>query len=96
MMSSCHCIPLNEWFPKIIVVPDHMLTIPDQKIKCLCDKKMEFVDKKTGKKREWVQKDIKEDTINYEINAFDGCGIAHPSLMRQIEKKLTLLNISAA
>lgn len=88
MMSSCHCIPLNEWFPKIIVVPDHMLTIPDQKIKCLCDKKMEFVDKKTGKKREWVQKDIKEDTINYEINAFDGCGIAHPSLMRQIEKKL--------
>ena len=88
MMSSCHCIPLSEWFPKIIVVPDYMSVIPNQNIKCLCDKEMKFTDKKTGMKRKWIQKDIKEDTIDYNINTFDGCGVAHPALMRQIEKCL--------
>lgn len=88
MLSSCHCIPLSEWFPKIIVVPDTFAIVPNQKINYVIDKELDFIDKKTGQPRKWVQKDIAQKVMDIEVNAFDGCGIAHPALMREIEHRI--------
>lgn len=86
MLSSCHCI--EDWYPKIVVVPDCFLTIPDQKIRYVYDKKIDFKDKNTGAQREWVQKDLADGRRDIEINAFDGCGVCHPDIMRQICEKI--------
>ena len=85
MYSSCHCI--ENWYPTIVVVPDCFVTIPNQNIKYVYDRKIQFKDRKTGADREWVQKDIAETTRDIEINAFDGCGIAHPKIMQEIQRR---------
>ena len=85
MLSSCHC--LEDWRPKIIVVPDYYKVIPQQRIKYAYDNETEFTDK-NGKKRKWKQKDIKEGIKDIEINVFDGCGICHPALMQEIRDQL--------
>lgn len=86
MYSSCHCI--EDWIPNIVVVPDCFLTIKDQNIKYVYDKHLKFVDKNTGEERDWVQKDLAETTKDIEINAFDGCGIAHPKIMDEIRRRI--------
>lgn len=86
MLSSCHC--LENWYPKMIVVPDYMTTIKNQWIEYLVDKTVTFNDRKTGKERTWTQKDIATKTVDIDINAFDGAGICHPSIMREFEKRI--------
>lgn len=86
MYSSCHCI--EGWLPNIVIVPDCFLTIKNQHINYVYDKKIQFKDKNTGKDREWEQKDIAETTKDIEINAFDGCGIAHPKIMEEIRRRI--------
>lgn len=87
MLSSCHCI--EDWIPKIIVVPDCFKVIPNQHIKYVYDKETEFIDK-NGNNRKWVQKDIAEINTDIEINAFDGCGIVHPYVMQTIRDHLNV------
>ena len=82
MFSSCHC--LEGWKPKIIVVPDLTLTIKDQHIKYIYDAETKFIDKE-GNERDWKQKDVAEKVSDIDINAFDGCGIIHPALVREVE-----------
>lgn len=78
---------LEGFRPKMIVVPDYFKVIPDQHIKYAFDDTMQFVDKQ-GREREWTQKNIAEGIRDIEINVFDGCGIIHPVLCRQIEEML--------
>lgn len=85
MLSSCHCI--ENWYPKIVVVPDYFRTIPNQHIKYVYEKEVEFTDK-DGNNRVWKQKDIDDGYRNIEINAFDGCGIHHPSITKYVKEKL--------
>lgn len=85
-LSSCHCI--ENWYPNIVVVPDCMITIPAQKIKYVYDKHIQFVDANTGADREWIQKDIAQTEKDIEINAFDGCGLAHPLIMQEISRRI--------
>lgn len=84
--SSCHCI--EGWVPNIVVVPDCFLTIKDQHIKYVYDKKIKFRDKNTGAERDWTQKDITEGVRDITINAFDGCGIAHPKIMEEVRRRI--------
>lgn len=86
LFSSCHCI--EGWIPNIVVVPDCFLTIKGQNIKYAYDKTVKFRDRKTGKERDWTQKDIADTTKDITINAFDGCGIAHPAIMEEIRRKI--------
>lgn len=85
-LSSCFC--LEDWYPKIIVCPDFYRTIPNQIVKYAYDKQTKFIDRKTGKERDWVQKDIGVKETDIEINAFDGCGICHPAIMREFELRI--------
>jgi hypothetical protein len=86
MFSSCHC--LEGWKPKVIVVPDMPLTMKDQHIKYIYDADIQFTDD-AGNERTWKQKDIAEKTTDIteanKFSAFDGCGIIHPALMREVE-----------
>lgn len=88
MLSACHMF--ENFFPKVIVVPDHMKTIYNQRIKHLYDNTVTFIDKETGEERQWTSKDVTEDVIDYEINAFDGSGICHPAITEQIKEFLKL------
>lgn len=85
LLSACHM--LEGFRPKIIIVPDYYRIIPDQNIKYAYDDTTEFIDKE-GRQRTWTQKNIGQDVRDIEINAFDGCGIHHPSISRQVEELL--------
>lgn len=86
-LSSCHC--MEDWFPKMIVVPDYIQTIRNQKIKHLYDDEIEF-ENEEGEIIHWKQKNIKEDTMDLDINSFDGSGICHPEVMQELKFLLGL------
>lgn len=86
LLSACHM--LEGFMPKIIVVPDYEGLVKDQHIKYAYDDSIEFVDSE-GRDRTWVQKNIGQKVADIEINAFDGCGIHHPSISRQVEEILS-------
>ncbi|WP_343209442.1 RNA dependent RNA polymerase [Anaerolentibacter hominis] len=86
MLSSCHC--LEQWYPKIIIVPDYYRTIPGQHIRYAQDCESTFTDK-DGRERTWVQKEIAETVRDIRINVFDGCGIHHPEITRQVKELLS-------
>lgn len=86
MLSSCHAI--ENWYPKFIVVPDHMKIIENQNVKYVIDKQVKYVDKNTQEDKIWIQKDIKEGIRDIKINAFDGCGIHHPDITKYIKDYL--------
>lgn len=85
LLSSCHC--LENWQPKIVLLPDTYRTIPNQHIKYVCDSTTEFIDQQ-GKRRKWTQKDIAETTTDVKINLFDGCGVHHPAITCQVQQLL--------
>lgn len=84
-LSSAFCLP--GWTPKICIVNDYENTIKDQMVEYLYDKTTEFVDK-AGNKRNWTQKDVAVKKTDITINCFDGAGICHPEIMRQIERQI--------
>lgn len=86
MFSSCHCI--EGYFPKIIVIPDGFRTIKNQHIKYVIDEEIPYKDKETGEDRIWKQKGITEGYRDIEINMFDGCGIHHPAITKEIGIRL--------
>ena len=90
MFSSCHCI--EDWIPPMIIIPDRMGTVKQQKIKYATDQTTEYVDKDTGELKTWTQKTIKEDVRDIEINMFDGCGIHHPAMTKKVQQLLGLKN----
>ena len=86
MLSSCHC--LENWYPKVIVVADLTRIIPDQRIKYVADKEIEFTDK-SDTVRIWKQKEISSMTKDIKINVFDGCGIHHPNITQSVQSMLS-------
>lgn len=86
MLSSCHCI--EDYLPKIVVVPDLDVTIPNQHIKYVHDTTVQFEDQETGEMRDWTYKDISPTVRDITINAFDGCGIHHPQISRELEQRI--------
>lgn len=86
MFSSCHCI--ENYVPKIIIIPDGYRIIKNQHIKYVVDEKIPYTDKETGEEREWVQKGITDGFHDIKINMFDGCGIHHPSITNEIGMRL--------
>lgn len=83
--SSCH--NLEGFMPKVVVVSDLMVTIPQQRIKYVVDNKLTFTNDK-GEDVEYLQKNVAEDVRDIDINAFDGCGIIHPSLATKITEMI--------
>lgn len=84
-LSSCHC--LEDWYPKVVIVPDAYRTIKDQRIEYVVDKVVPYTDP-DGNTFDWKQKGIAEGTRDIEINMFDGCGIHHPKITEILQEKL--------
>ena len=84
MLSSCHC--LEDWEPRIIIMPDYYKTISNQTIRYAYDN--EIMITKDGKTFPWKQKDIATGVRDIEINVFDGCGIHHPDITDQVRGML--------
>ena len=82
-LSSAHCV--EDYVPKMIVVPDYNIVIPNQRIKHLTDKVTKYTNT-DGKEFEFTQKDIAEGVFDYKINAFDGVGLMHKNIARRIEE----------
>lgn len=76
MLSSCHC--LEDWYPRIIIVPDLYKTIKNQTIKYAYDEHSYY--EKDGEKFPWTQKNIAVGVRDIEINVADGCGIHDPDI----------------
>lgn len=83
VLSSCHCI--ENYLPKIIVVPDYETVIPNQAIKHLCDIQQTLTNDE-GQTFNWTQKGIAESVRDITINAFDGVGIMHESIAAEFER----------
>lgn len=86
MFSSCHCI--ENYIPKIIVIPDGYRTIKNQHIKYVVDEEIPYKNKETSEELIWKQKGIADGCRDIEINMFDGCGIHHPSITKEIGNRL--------
>lgn len=84
MFSSCHC--LEDYIPKIIVVPDYEYVLPDNMIKFLVETETTYKDKETGEDKIWKSHGIETGKRDIEINAFDGCGIHHPQISEQVQE----------
>lgn len=88
MFSSC--FNLENWHPKIIVVDDYEKVIENQLIRYAVDVVKEYIDKKTGKTKKYTEKSIMEGVRDVPILPFDGCGIMHPEIAKEIRGKLGL------
>lgn len=88
MFSSCFC--LENWYPKVIVVDDYERMIPNQHIRYVTDKITEYTDKKTNKVKEWKEKDITEGYSDINIMPFDGCGLHHPKITKEIKNRIEI------
>lgn len=86
MFSSCHCI--EDWKPKIIIVDDCDVTLPNQHIKYLADDPVEYEDKETGEKKTFINKKVVEGYKDLSITFNDGCGIIHPKLAEYLTEYL--------
>ena len=82
-LSSAHCV--EDYVPKMIVVPDYKTIIPNQRIKHLVDKVTKYTNAE-GKEFEFTQKDIAIGTFDYKLDAFDGVGLMHKNVARRIEE----------
>lgn len=71
VLSSCHCV--EDYVPKMIVVPDLTVTIKNQSIKYIKDIHTTFKND-NGEDVEWTQKGVDSDVRDVDINAFDGMG----------------------
>lgn len=90
MFSSCHC--LEDYFPKMIVVPDYEKVVENQTIKYLVETEEEYVDKETGETRKWKSHGIETGVKDIDLNVFDGFGVCHPGIVDDIVKILGMEN----
>lgn len=86
MFSSCFCI--ENWYPKVIVVDDYKRIIPNQYIKYMVDKEVNYIDKSTKENKVWKEKGIAEGYKDVEIMPFDGCGLHHPSITQEVKSRI--------
>ena len=70
--SSCQLI--HDYMPNIVIIGEYEKTLENQLIKYVVEKKKEFVDKETGKKKSYNAREIEEGYKDLNLSPFDGCG----------------------
>ena len=83
--SGCFC--LVDWYPKIVIIDDYSVSIPNQHIKYLIDIEKEY-ENKEGKICIWKEKGLKEDKCKVKINPWDGSGIHSPEITKYIKEQI--------
>ena len=86
--SSCTLI--HNYMPNIIIIGEYEKTLENQLIKYVVERKREFVDKETGKKKTYNAREIEEGYKDLNLSPFDGCGCHEYEFTKNISKQLEL------
>lgn len=86
--SSCTLI--HNYMPNIVIIGEYEKVLENQLIKYVVERRREFVDKNTGKKKTYNAREIEEGYKDLKISPFDGCGCHEHEFMKNISIQLGL------
>lgn len=86
--SSCTLI--HSYMPNIVIIGEYEKVLENQLIKYVVERRREFVDKNTGKKKTYNAREIEEGYKDLKISPFDGCGCHEHEFMKNISTQLGL------
>ena len=86
--SSCTLI--HDYMPNIVIIGEYEKTLENQLIKYVVERKREFVDKDTGKKKDYNAREIEEGYKDLKLSPFDGCGCHEYEFMKNVSAQLEL------
>lgn len=86
--SSCALI--HNYMPNIIIIGEYEKTLENQLIKYVIERKREFIDKDTGKKKTYNAREIEEGYKDLKLSPFDGCGCHEYEFTKNISEQLEL------
>ena len=86
--SSCTLI--HNYMPNIVIIGEYEKTLENQLIKYVVERKREFTDKETGKKKTYNAREIEEGYKDLNLSPFDGCGCHEYEFTKIISEQLDL------
>ena len=86
--SSCTLI--HNYMPNIVIIGEYEKVLEEQLIKYVVERKREFVDKDTGKKKTYNAREIEEGYKDLKLSPFDGCGCHEHEFTKNISMQLDL------
>ena len=86
--SSCTLI--HNYMPNIVIIGEYEKTLENQLIKYVVERKREFEDKETGKKKTYNAREIEEGYKDLKLSPFDGCGCHEYEFTKNISEQLGL------
>lgn len=86
--SSCTLI--HDYMPNIVIIGEYEKTLENQLIKYVVERKKEFIDKETGKKKTYNAREIEEGYKDLKLSPFDGCGCHELDFMSNVSAQLEL------
>ena len=86
--SSCTLI--HDYMPNIVIIGEYEKILEDQLIKYVVERKREFVDKETGKKKTYNAREIEEGNKDLKLSPFDGCGCHEYEFTKNVSAQLDL------
>ena len=86
--SSCTLI--HNYMPNIVIIGEYEKVLENQLIKYVVERKREFIDKDTGKKKTYNAREIEEGYKDLTISPFDGCGCHEYEFMKNVSTQLDL------
>ena len=86
--SSCTLI--HNYMPNIVIIGEYEKTLENQLIKYVVERKREFEDKETGKKKTYNAREIEEGYKDLKLSPFDGCGCHEYEFTKNVSEQLEL------
>ena len=86
--SSCTLI--HNYMPNIVIIDEYEKVLEHQLIKYVVERKREFEDKETGKKKTYNAREIEEGYKDLKLSPFDGCGCHEYEFTKNISEQLGL------
>ena len=86
--SSCTLI--HNYMPNIVIIGEYEKTLENQLIKYVVERKREFIDKDTNKKKTYNAREIEEGYKDLKLSPFDGCGCHEYEFTKEVSKQLEL------
>lgn len=86
--SSCTLI--HNYMPNIVIIDEYEKVLKNQLIKYVVERKREFINKDTGKKKTYNAREIEEGHKDLKLSPFDGCGCHEYEFMKNVSTQLEL------
>ena len=86
--SSCTLI--HNYMPNVVIIGEYEKTLENQLIKYVVERKREFVEKETGKKKTYNAREIEEGYKDLNLSPFDGCGCHEYEFTKNVSAQLGL------